>query len=768
MWDIKKGAGAFDSDDMRGWHLVSSVTKHAAPGTVFAVDESGKPSVLGRLAMKSVSTKTGVDSTKPVHASDTAYHRFLGLLPAAVGTDTSHHMILDILDAEAEAITDEDLHEHFDELRETLEPIYRADHRYFVMRGSITAPSVVVRHGPAKGGAGADVPADRALAFPRKTRVAVQFDEIRATKSSLGSPPQLGLARVDEPLEWAEDTTVPWVTSIVEPIETARTHTFVVGQPVELTSSIGIEANAGELASIGISPEMLDNAVIQLKVMVEGALARSMAGEATPAKSIVSPELHFDSEIPAVFAFQIKAVAPGPVALRVILYLNGRPTLRQDIKLTAVAAPAAVPGPTPVAKLAAAPVGNSTIDARSLMTLPAARLVLELGTYDEDYPIELTVDGRRSGSERPVTPAIPRSDLATKTIGWRNQLVALSNRYGRGEEAELNTAVPDALRAFAQIGVEIHQALFGLPEQRGMEDLRRMADTIAQVHGGAAQRPLMIIAATRLPLPWGIVYDRPLADAGPVDPAGFWGHRFLIERIAPAVLGKVPGRSLRFAGERSAQLVPCVNGHLDDQQHVVAAANQLKFFRELGDCGLSCRSLVKTRAQLGEWLVADQGEGRLVYFFCHASSAKTIDDRFFQSREASDVGTWLDLDADEALRIDIPWLMKTRVRPLDGQPLVFLNACSTAEGDREFQSPFLTQFMREYDARGLIGSDWKMPTVFADAFSRRFLGRFLTPGTSLDQAFVATSDEFMAAGNPFPLIYAIYGRPDIVVSEEQT
>jgi hypothetical protein len=392
--------------------------------------------------------------------------------------------------------------------------------------------------------------------------------------------------------------------------------------------------------------------------------------------------------------------------------------------------------------------------------------VLELGSYDKNYAIELTVDGRRS--EQPVNPAIDRADLAHRTIEWRKRLVALSEQYGRSEQDELATTLPDALRAFGRIGVEIHRALFGRRMKRGIEDLRRMAESIAQVKGGAAQRPLIMVAAERLPLPWGIVYDRPLADAGPVDPAGFWGHRFLIERIAPAVLGKVPGRSLCIAGELGAQLVPCVNGHLDDQQRVVAAANQLKFFGELGGRGLSCRPLVKTRAQFEEWLVADQGESRLVYFFCHASSAKTLDNSFFQSPEASDVGTWLDLDADEALRIDIPWLINTREAPLAGQPLVFLNACSTTEGDREFQSPFLTQFIREYDARGLIGSDWKIPTVFADAFSRRFLGRFLTRSTSLDQAFVATSDEFMAAGNPFPLIYAIYGRTDVVVSEEQT
>ncbi len=789
MFEIKKGA-RIDVGGIgeQAWQLAPAIAQRAMPGTVFAIDGNGKSSIVGQLAMKIANTKAV--TAMPVHASVSACHRMLGLDRPAAGAFT-----LELPDSQAETIDDEDLEAHLSELIAKVQPIYRADHRYFVVRGSMSAPSVVIRHGPsisltiglAEARAGVDASLFRALSFGRRTPVAVLLDEIRTVKSNLGSgPPQLGLARLDEPQGWAEDMTVPWVTSIVDPVETARTRTFVVLRAVELRTSIGIAGDPGELASIGISPEMLANAAIRFKVTVEGARVRPKdgadegTGAGTGTCSIVSPELHFQADTPAAFVFLIEADAPGTVALHVTLYLNGRPTLRQDMELTAVpavptllaaVAPATVPASAKFAAAAQAatpadaPAIATPIDGRNLITLPTPRIVVEFGSYDQEYPIELTVDGRRSLD--PVKPAINRADLAHKTIEWRQRLVALSDQYGRGEGGELSTAVPDALRAFAQIGVEIHRALFGRPTTRGIEALRRVADSIAQVHGDTAQRPLMTIAAERLPLPWGLVYDRPLPDDRPVDTAGFWGQRFLIERIAPAVLGKVPGRSLCSTGEPGAQLVACVNGHLDEQQRVAAAARQLDFFEHLAQGALASRPLVKTRDDFQRWLVADRGEGRLVYFFCHASSAHTMDERYFQSREASDAGTWLDLDADKLLRIDINWLADQRNAPLAGQPLVFLNACSTAEGDREFQSPFLTQFIREYDARGLIGSDWKVPTVFADEFSRRFLRRFLlTPGASLGQALAATSDEFMAAGNPFPLIYAIYGRSDIVVTEE--
>jgi hypothetical protein len=764
VW-LKKGTKPPIIEAEAGWQLPSSATRHAVPGTVLGVGKDGTAFVLDRLTIKTESTvRTGLMTEKRVRASVGTYGRFLGLGKPAVGVnvDRLESFTLEMPDAEAETASDTELDEQVAALLERLKPMYRADHRYFVVRATVSAPSVVPRF-TTEQAASFGVSDVLKLDFPAMTRVAVKLDEIRVMKASLGGgPPTLGVAPAEDPLSWGEDVTAPWVTSIVDPIHVGATRTFAIEEPITLTTSIGIAAGEGELASVGISTAMLDNAAIELRAQVRGARVRTIAPDAPWAAVATSPVLKFEAASPAVFTFQLQADTPGPVALRVVLYLNGRPTMHHEIGLTAAAV---APAPAEPAAPLVTPAIVSAIDGRNLVTLPIPRVSLELGDYAENYPIELTIDGRRA--DKPAVPRISAADLAHKTIEWRKRLVALSEQYGRGEGGELGTETPDAMRAFALVGQEIHRALFGLPKQHGIEDLRRLADAIAQVQGAADVRPLMTIDAELLPLPWGVIYDAPLDAARPVDPRGFWGHRFLIERIAPAVLGKVPSRSLRGAADVNAQLVACVNAHLDDQQKVTAAANQRKFFSGLGIPGLTCKPVMETREDFGNWLAADAGESRLVYFFCHASSAKTIDDRFFQSRDASDTATWLDLDADEARRIDIKWLVEKRVEPLPGQPLIFLNACSTAEGDREFQSPFLTQFIRDYDARALIGSDWKIPTVFADAFARRFLHAFLASGLSLGDAYAKASREFIAAGNPFPLIYAIYGRTDIVVSEEQ-
>jgi hypothetical protein len=103
-------------------------------------------------------------------------------------------------------------------------------------------------------------------------------------------------------------------------------------------------------------------------------------------------------------------------------------------------------------------------------------------------------------------------------------------------------------------------------------------------------------------------------------------------------------------------------------------------------------------------------------------------------------------------------------KALQEEPLVFMNACSSAQGDRVFHSMFLTYFVRHWRARGFIGTDWKIPTIFADAFARRVLDEFLGGDKPIGRVFNEAIRSCLAdLQNPFPLIYALYCRPEITV-----
>jgi len=100
---------------------------------------------------------------------------------------------------------------------------------------------------------------------------------------------------------------------------------------------------------------------------------------------------------------------------------------------------------------------------------------------------------------------------------------------------------------------------------------------------------------------------------------------------------------------------------------------------------------------------------------------------------------------------------------LASRPLVFLNACGTADGDPDaltslpkvFESPFFL---------GVIATQCPVPDWFATDFSKRFYERLLS-GSSVGQAlFDARWEMMMKRRNPFGLIYTLYAPPNMKVS----
>jgi hypothetical protein len=297
-------------------------------------------------------------------------------------------------------------------------------------------------------------------------------------------------------------------------------------------------------------------------------------------------------------------------------------------------------------------------------------------------------------------------------------------------------------------------------------DLARIAELIRGhgQHTGAA--PRMQIDAETLPFPWGIVYDAPgpLERAADVALAGFWGRRFMIDRTISAILRSLPPPILEGA------IQPCLNPHLDSEESLQVIASQRGFFEHIGRSS-PVRHTIESGEQLRAYL-QDEGVAApaILYFFCHARAAHEMNDQLFQIAAAADEQASLLLDASGSKsELSVGELKRLRRSPLKARPLVFLNACSSAEADQYYQSQFLTLFVSQWQARAFIGSDWKIPTEFADAFARRALARFLAPEPvaprlELGAALHSTAVEVLDLGNPFPLIYALYGRPELLAA----
>ena len=92
---------------------------------------------------------------------------------------------------------------------------------------------------------------------------------------------------------------------------------------------------------------------------------------------------------------------------------------------------------------------------------------------------------------------------------------------------------------------------------------------------------------------------------------------------------------------------------------------------------------------------------------------------------------------------------------LRGKPLVFINACESAELSPAFYDGFVPYFMAK-GARGVVGTQCKTPALFAAEWAKRFFERFLD-GDALGEAFLDLRREFLDAhGNPLGLLYAVH------------
>ncbi len=54
-----------------------------------------------------------------------------------------------------------------------------------------------------------------------------------------------------------------------------------------------------------------------------------------------------------------------------------------------------------------------------------------------------------------------------------------------------------------------------------------------------------------------------------------------------------------------------------------------------------------------------------------------------------------------------------------------------------------------------------MPTAFADAFARKLLALFLKDRRTIAEALEEAAQPLLAAGDPFPLVYALYAQPEL-------
>jgi hypothetical protein len=248
-------------------------------------------------------------------------------------------------------------------------------------------------------------------------------------------------------------------------------------------------------------------------------------------------------------------------------------------------------------------------------------------------------------------------------------------------------------------------------------------------------------------IPWGLIYsdDPDGLDTGEEgeprieDYGNFWG----IKHSASSVYSTLPPPSdptNRIASD-SFSLLPTLNkGVFDTAYDCLDAVEQGivdGFWKQ------TCVPVYNGDELSVAWQRLSKGSG-ILYFYCHANE------------------TSLELSKTEVLTAEDLRIALDEVPGLTSVNLAFFNGCSTAIGpqrQREYGRSFMG-ILKHLNFRGYIGTEAKVPDVFALRFGFDFLLNFLHGDRSLSD----TMSHLRVKHWPLSLVYTMHCDPLVEIS----
>ena len=301
-----------------------------------------------------------------------------------------------------------------------------------------------------------------------------------------------------------------------------------------------------------------------------------------------------------------------------------------------------------------------------------------------------------------------------------------------------------ALKTLALAGAQLFRRIF-LPSS-GAADLKELGQYLRSSLADPAAKLKLQNEDEHAPIPWAAMYVGDVADESQLDWNQFVGMRHVVEQIPFQYGSTVASSIIRSAPRLEVSLN--LNTAIDTQMKRPFVADQQAFWNGMQTrgrrLGLTGRT---TRAQFTQALNDGQTADQILYLYCHATAAG------LDHPDGSDASSLTLSDARVTLgELGVQAPIDTR---LAGNPLVFINACESADLSAAFYDGFVPYFMAK-GARGVVGTECKTPALFAQAWADAFFQRFLD-GDSLGEAFLALRREFLDQhGNPLGLLYAVH------------
>lgn len=334
----------------------------------------------------------------------------------------------------------------------------------------------------------------------------------------------------------------------------------------------------------------------------------------------------------------------------------------------------------------------------------------------------------------------------------RKQLSLFVNDFKDQNKIDIKNGVGiglsrEHLKKLAQLGNKLYQVLCSDMKGPMTPELMRvwLDHTRKEMLTKGDSCHINFMVPDRVHIPWGLVYDADpdslnIDDTTPpqIDEYGdFWGIKFNTSSVHSTIRARI--NPDRLPGE-TFYLLPAINEMAYTKAYSVLSTVERSFADIFW---LETNQPLSSGHQLKEAWKKLSNENGILYFYCHADGS-TI--------ELSDTES---LSAEELLIV----LLRKRSPSVN---LAFFNGCATATGpDRQSgEERGFMEIMNQLGFRGYIGTEAKIPDVFALRFGFDFLFYFLHGNGCLLDAM----NHLRRKHWPLSLLYTINCDPLVALS----
>ena len=408
---------------------------------------------------------------------------------------------------------------------------------------------------------------------------------------------------------------------------------------------------------------------------------------------------------------------------------------------------AARKGSTSLTVVGRAPEGLTNLEPRDIS------LTLERDGRDAGYNCHIVTDG---SAAPPVYLAITPEGLAQEVDALQKALMEVVRTLDSDGREVFQAAVQiskehehAALRTMAHAGARLFREIFfGDSSGPGSQNLGAYLRSAANDTNSILT---LQVVNNEAPIPWALLYVGDVHDGARLKWDKFLGLRHLIEQLPLAELGPKRTKSV----PSTPQLTVGLNVNLNvDKRLTSEVAEHQAHWSEMVKQRTRLEIITRnSSADVLEALANKKNADQIVYFYCHATS-KGVD---------GDTGNAA-ITMEPNGRMTLEDLKRNAGRniTLAGHPLVFINACESADLTPLFYTGFVPYFMGK-GARGVIGTQCKTPALLAIKCGELFFDRLLD-GRPVGQSMLETRRELLDVyRNPLGLLYAVHCDVDTLI-----